>query len=140
MNPEPLAGRRALITGASRGIGRAIAESLALAGADVVLVARGIAGLTAVSKTIGERAEVRACDVTDHGAVAALADALMTAGRTPDILVNNAGLFPLAPLDEMDPVEFEATMRVNVLAPFFVLRALLPSFKGLQPIACYPKC
>jgi len=129
VNPEPLAGRRALITGASRGIGRAIAESLALAGADVVLVARGIAGLTAVSKTIGERAEVRACDVTDHGAVAALADALMTAGRTPDILVNNAGLFPLAPLDEMDPAEFEATMRVNVLAPFFVLRALLPSFK-----------
>jgi NADP-dependent 3-hydroxy acid dehydrogenase YdfG len=136
VNPEPLAGRRALITGASRGIGRAIAESLALAGADVVLVARGIAGLTAVSKTIGERAEVRACDVTDHGAVAALADALMTAGRTPDILVNNAGLFPLAPLDEMDPVEFEATMRVNVLAPFFALRALLPSFKTRRSATC----
>ncbi len=117
------------MTGASRGIGRAIAESLAAAGARVILVARGAAGLHAVADAIGERAVVAPCDIADANAVAALVAGLRANDLVPDVLVNNAGLFPLGPLDEMDPVEFEQTIRVNLIAPFVVLRALLPDMK-----------
>ncbi|MBL0169108.1 MAG: SDR family oxidoreductase [Gemmatimonadaceae bacterium] len=125
-----LAGRHALVTGASRGIGRAIAEALAGAGAQVTLVARGADTLREVAAAIGERAQVVPCDVTDANAVAAVCDALRAAGAAPDILVNNAGLFPLAALDVMNPAEFEHAVRVNLVAPFYLLRALLPDMKA----------
>lgn len=118
------------MTGASRGIGRAIAESLAAAGAHVTLVARGADALHGVAQSIGERAVVAPCDVSDANAVTVLVDGLRANNLVPDILVNNAGLFPLTPLDEMDPAAFEETIRVNLIAPFLVLRALLPEMKS----------
>jgi NADP-dependent 3-hydroxy acid dehydrogenase YdfG len=103
---------------------------LAGAGAEVTLVARGTAALREVASGIGARAHVAPCDVGDLSAVRAMVDALVSGGRAPDILVNNAGLFPLAPLEAMDPDEFERTIRVNLVAPFYVLRAALPSMKA----------
>lgn len=117
------------MTGASRGIGRAIAETLAGAGAQVTLVARGTEALRDVAASIGTRARFVSCDISVAADVERLAATLLAKGSAPDILVNNAGLFPLAPLDAMDPAEFERTIHVNLVAPFFVLRALLPHMK-----------
>ncbi len=117
------------MTGASRGIGRAIAESLAGAGAQVTLVARGADALHEVANGIGDRAIVAPCDVSDANAVAVLVASLKANNIVPHILVNNAGTFPLAPLDEMEPAAFEQAIRTNLVAPFIVLRALLPEMK-----------
>ena len=117
------------MTGASRGIGRAIAESLAGAGAQVTLVARGADALHEVAHGIGDRAVVAPCDVSDANAVAVLVASLKANNIVPHILVNNAGTFPLAPLDEMEPAAFEQAIRTNLVAPFIVLRALLPEMK-----------
>jgi NAD(P)-dependent dehydrogenase (short-subunit alcohol dehydrogenase family) len=136
--------RSALVTGASRGIGRAIAAALSGAGARVYLVARGARDLEATADAInsgtrsadpsgggaGGRAVPVACDVTDADAVAAMTEFVADAtGGAPDILVNNAGLFPLAPLDLMAPDDFARTLDVNLVAPFRLLRAFLPAMK-----------
>lgn len=128
--PVFLIGRHALVTGASRGIGRAIAHTLAIAGARVTLVARGVDALQDAAREIGANATVAACDLCDAFAVAKLGAALQARAAMPDIIVNNAGLFPLSPLDEMDPHTFEQTVQSNLVAPFLVLRALLPSMKA----------
>ena len=125
-----LVGRHALVTGASRGIGRAIARAFAIAGARVTLVARGVEALHDAAREIGPNATVAACDLCDAFAVAKLGAALQARSAMPEIIVNNAGLFPLSPLDEMDPHTFEQTVQSNLIAPFFLLRALLPSMKA----------
>lgn len=119
-----------MVTGASRGIGRAIALALAGAGARVTLVARGVQGLHDVANDIGAMAHAMPCDLGDMASVAALAEHLRIDEGAPDILVNNAGLFPLAALDETDPALFEQTVRLNLVAPFYLLRALLPVMKA----------
>lgn len=123
-------GRHALVTGASRGIGRAIAEVLASAGAQVTLVARGEPALREVATAIGARARYVPCDISVAGDVERLVTTLLAQTSAPDIVVNNAGLFPLASLDTMEPAEFERTIQLNLVAPFFVLRALLPHMKA----------
>ncbi len=119
-----------MVTGASRGIGRAIALALADAGARVTLVARGAQELHDLANNIGAAAHAVPCDLGDMVSVAALAAILGANERAPDILVNNAGLFPLGALDETDPVLFEQTVRLNLVAPFYLLRALLPGMKA----------
>ena len=119
-----------MVTGASRGIGRAIALALADAGARVTLVARGAQELHDLANNIGAAAHAVPCDLGDMVSVAALAAILGADERAPDILVNNAGLFPLGALDETDPVLFEQTVRLNLVAPFYLLRALLPVMRA----------
>jgi NADP-dependent 3-hydroxy acid dehydrogenase YdfG len=127
---SPLDGKHALVTGASRGIGRAIAEALASAGARVTLVARDEVALREVAASIGASSAAIGCDLTDAMAVAGMVDALAAADAMPNMLVNNAGLFPLASLDVMDPVAFERTVQSNLVAPFYLLRAILPHMKA----------
>jgi 2-deoxy-D-gluconate 3-dehydrogenase len=125
-----LDGRIALVTGASRGIGRAIAETYADAGADVALLARDAATLgevAAVVEAAGRRALVLPCDVTDVEAVgAAVARTVEELGRV-DVLVNNAGGNSFSmPLAGMRFSGWEKTMRLNLDSVVHVTQAVLP--------------
>ena len=125
-----LAGRAALVTGASRGIGIAASRALAAAGARVVMVARGREELEQRAREIGGETLAIVCDVSDHRAVdLAAAEAGRALGRAPDILVNNAGAFALAQVDRMPTEDFERIVEVNLVAPFHLVRTFLPAMR-----------
>lgn len=119
-----LAGKVALVTGASRGIGAAIAARLRREGAQVARVARTLRaawndGVLDVP-----------CDLTQDEDVRHAADVITAQLGTPDILVNNAGAFLLAPLAETTPQAFDAQVGLNLRAPFLVARAFLPAMRA----------
>jgi gluconate 5-dehydrogenase len=124
MGPDlfDLAGRRALVTGASRGIGLALAQGLSNAGAVVVLNGRNPQTLSVAAAAI-QNAEILAFDVTDHAAARTAIDAHEAAHGPIDILVNNAGVQFRAPLLDFPPEEFERLMRTNVTSLFNVGQA-----------------
>lgn len=115
-----LAGRVALVTGASRGIGAAVARALAGENAKVIRVARSLADASSDSF------EDLRCDLTDPDQVDRLASRALAAYGPPDIVVSNAGAFLLRPLEDTKPAELEAQLAANVKAPFYVARAFLP--------------
>ncbi len=120
MSP-PLVGRTAVVAGASRGIGLAVAEVLQAAGAHVVRLARSLADAERERRT-----DLR-CDVTDAASVARAAGRVLEARGAPDVLVNAAGAFLVAPLAETTPEQFGAQLAGNLVAPFLVVRAFLPA-------------
>ena len=118
-----LDGKRALVTGASRGLGRACAAALAEAGARVVLAARGRDGLEQVASEIeaaGGAAEILPLDIADVERAAA---ALAELGHV-DILVNNAGGNRPAPLLDVTVKDFDAVMGINVRGAYFCAQAV----------------
>jgi gluconate 5-dehydrogenase len=117
-----LAGRRALVTGASSGIGLALARGLAGAGAEVVLNARDLGRLEAARAGIAG-ARALAFDVTDAAAVRAAVDGFEAGVGPIDILVNNAGVQQRGPLEDFPPEDFERLMRINVGGVFHVAQA-----------------
>lgn len=126
-----LEGRTALVTGASRGIGAAVARRLAASGARVALLARGADALSALAREIGGGAVCLPCDVRDTAALARALDSLPTLlGGRPDIVMNNAGAFFIAAAHETTVESFAETLAVNLTAPFAVVRALLPSLRA----------
>lgn len=118
-----LTGRRALVTGSSQGIGLALAQGLADAGAKVVLNGRDRAKLDAAAATIAG-ATVLAFDVTDHDAARAAIDGFEAAGNAIDILVNNAGIQHRAPLEDFPADAFERLLQTNVASVFHVGQAV----------------
>ena len=127
MDMFDLTGRRALITGSSRGIGFALARGLAKAGASVVLNARDSVRLGEAAQGLrSEGAEVHqvAFDVTDHDAAAAGVAQIEDEVGPLDILVNNAGMQARAPLEEFDAATFTRLMRTNVDSAFHVGQAV----------------
>ncbi len=120
-----LKGRTALVTGAGRGIGRAIALALAGADARVVAAARSgdeINGVTEQIRHAGGQAESVRCDITDPASVAAL----VAAAGPVDILVNNAGLAVGCPLTDLDEELWKQTMNLNLTAPYRLTRMVMP--------------
>jgi NADP-dependent 3-hydroxy acid dehydrogenase YdfG len=129
-SPRPLAGRTALVTGASRGIGAAIARLLARNGALVALVARHERTLELLAAELGGGAVAAACDLRLPGAADVVQAALDDLGAdSPDILVNNAGAFLIAPAHETSVDVFRETLEINLTAPFAFVRAFLPEMR-----------
>lgn len=128
-----LDGRVALVTGGSRGIGRATCLALARLGADVALIAQtfGAAEATAsLIRGIGQRSLAFGADVADCSAIATLAREVEAELGPIDVLVNSAGVLGgLASIAEMDPSDFARTLSVNVLGPLHGMHAVLP---GMQ--------
>jgi NAD(P)-dependent dehydrogenase (short-subunit alcohol dehydrogenase family) len=125
--PHPLEGRAALVTGASRGIGAAIARALDRAGARVALVARDVAALDATAEQLGNDPVVLAADLADPDVPARLvAEASDRLGGI-DVLVNNAAAAARAPTEQLDAALVDRLYAVNVRAPLLLIAALIPS-------------
>jgi len=126
----PLRDQVAVVTGAARGIGEAIAFRLAGMGATVVLTARDQARLAEVKAGIeqhGGRAVVLPCDLTEEKAIAALGEKIAKEHGRCDILVNNAGVGMLRkPLVDLPVEEWDKMMHTNLRAPYLMIRNLAP--------------
>jgi NAD(P)-dependent dehydrogenase (short-subunit alcohol dehydrogenase family) len=130
-----ISGRLAVVTGASSGIGRAVALHLARAGADVALVARREAALEAVAvdvRQLGRRALVVVCDVTDAAAVDQAFQMIGEQFGAPDILVNAAGFGVWKPFMDVSVAEHRGMMEVMYWGAFHWIRALLPEMMRQQ--------
>jgi short-subunit dehydrogenase len=121
-----LLGRTVLITGASSGIGEAVARAAHARGATVLLVARGETKLKALSAELGIRAHAYPCDVGDPEAITALADVVRADGHDVDVLVNNAGSGRWVSIEDTDPVELLDMAKVPYLAALLCSRAFVP--------------
>ena len=120
-----LAGKSALVTGASGGIGGAVARALHASGAAVALTGRNVAALEALAGELGERVHVIAGDLADAEAVTAIAKAAEQALGTIDILVNNAGLTRDNLMMRLKDDDWLAVLDVNLTAAFRLSRAVL---------------
>ena len=127
---KPLAGQIAVVTGAGRGIGAAIARELAGLGAVAVLCGRTPGNLNATANAInaaGNRAEVAECDVITLASVEAVARRVDSQHGRVDILVNNAGVGGFGkPLHELAPDEWDRVLDTNLRGVFYTIRAFAP--------------
>lgn len=131
---QQVARRVAIVTGASRGIGAAIAAAIADAGRHVVLVSRDVARLESLCASLvatGGSAEIAACDVTDQKALEAVISEVAAAHKRLDILVNNAGITRDNLVLRMTDEEFDAVVATNLRSVFVACRATLrPMMRG----------
>ncbi len=130
---KPLEGRIALITGASKGLGKAMALALAEAGGQVALVARqaeALAQATAEARALGAEAEGFAADVSDERQVARLAEQVIARFGKLHILINNAGVNIRKPVTEFTLAEWRRVIDVNLTGAFLMVRAFLPHMRG----------
>jgi len=128
-----LAGRNAIVTGAARGIGAAVARAYAREGAGVAVVDVAADDAARVAREIeseGGRAVGLPCDVGERESVGAMAAAAALALGPIDILVNNAGVIRPAMLDRMTPEQWTAVLRVHLDGSFHCLQAVVPSMKA----------
>jgi NAD(P)-dependent dehydrogenase (short-subunit alcohol dehydrogenase family) len=131
---KPLAGRVAVVTGASRGVGYAVALALARAGAHVVATGRTQGGLEELDDQIradGGSATLAPFDITDYDAIDRLGAALFQRFGKLDALVGNAGLLgALSPLGHIEPKDWERTLAVNLTANWRLIRSLDPLLRA----------
>lgn len=132
--PGKLAGRVALITGASRGIGRAVAERFAAEGAEVILVGRTQGALEEVDDVIragGGRASLVPADLADAGIIDRMGAAIFERWGRLDVLIGNAGVLgTLTPVPHIDPAVWDQVIAVNLTANFRLIRACDPLLRA----------
>jgi 3-oxoacyl-[acyl-carrier protein] reductase len=128
-----MAGRTALVTGASRGIGRAIALALAEAGAAVAVNyrERGVDASKVVAdiQAMGQRAVAVEADVSDSAAVTAMVERVTAELGPVDVLVNNAGIAIIRGIDDLTEDDFDTTIAVNLKSAFLCTKAVLPHMR-----------
>jgi len=120
---ESLAGKLALVTGASRGIGLAVADELRTAGAHVVRLARSLKDGTTDRQTDLQ------CDVTDPAAVERVVARIVAERGLPDIVVSNAAVFFVKPIEETTSADFAQAIATNLTGPFLLARLLVPELR-----------
>jgi NAD(P)-dependent dehydrogenase (short-subunit alcohol dehydrogenase family) len=124
--PHPIGGKVVVITGGARGIGEALAVSLARRGARIALVGLEPERLAEVARRCGPNAAWWECDVTDPEALARAADGVRERFRRVDVLVANAGIAIGGPVLLADPASFDRVIEVNLLGSIRTVRAFLP--------------
>lgn len=130
---ESLAGKVALVTGAGKGIGRAVAVALAREGVHVGLLARTESQLKEVAEEVtalGVKAAVVAADVSDITAVNSAVSQVKQVLGAVDILINNAGTATFGKFLELEPAEWEKNIQVNLMGVYYTTRAVLPDMIG----------
>ncbi|NDD10322.1 MAG: SDR family NAD(P)-dependent oxidoreductase, partial [Rhodobacteraceae bacterium] len=126
-----ISGKTVLITGASRGIGRAAAKAFAENGANVVLFARNGAALKQIAEDIGHNALPLEGDISVYGDIASAVKKTLSSFGTIDILINNAAaLQPIAHQAEADPASWAALIDVNIKGVFYANHCVLPIMKA----------
>ncbi len=126
---ENIAGKVAIITGAGKGIGRAIAVALAKEGVHIGLIARTETDLKKVAtavQTLGVKAAIATADITDITAVNAAIEKLKAELGAADILINNAGIAIMGGFMDLTPEQFENIIKVNLFGVYYTTRAVLP--------------
>jgi 3-oxoacyl-[acyl-carrier protein] reductase len=126
---ESLTGKNAFVTGAGKGIGRAIAIALAQEGINVALLARTESQLQDVAREVqalGVKTVILTADIADRAAVEAAVSQAESELGTIDVLINNAGIGTFAKLVDMDPKEWEHIIQVNLMGTYYATRAVLP--------------
>jgi 3-oxoacyl-[acyl-carrier protein] reductase len=129
---KSLAGRTAVVTGASKGIGRGIARRLGAVGCSVLVVARNTTECESVAREImqsGGKASAFSANVADECAMKLMATAAVERYGSLDILCANAGIFPAAKLDVMSGSEFDSVLATNLRGTFLSVSACLPALK-----------
>ncbi|MEL7445034.1 MAG: SDR family NAD(P)-dependent oxidoreductase [Pseudomonadota bacterium] len=133
---KPLSGRTALVTGASKGIGAAVAQSLAAAGAHVILVARKVKALEEIEDAIhaaGGTSTIAPIDLTEGDAVSRLAGAIAGRWESLDYLILSAAYLPeLTPLTQIDPKQFNTALMTNIVATQALIAAFDPLLKRAE--------
>lgn len=125
-----LEGTSAVVTGASRGIGLAIARALAADGARVALLARPSDALRAAADALDGRGIAIPCDLTRPDDVDAALGDIERAMGVPHLLVNNAGAFALGAIGAMHPAEVEQLLSLNLVAPYRLMHAMVPRMRA----------
>ncbi len=126
---ESLKGKNALVTGAGKGIGRALAIALAAEGVNVGLIARTAADLQNVAqelKTFNVRTSIATADVSSIDSVNSAVTKIKSDLGAIDILINNAGISSFGSFMELEPARWEEIVKVNLFGVYYVTRAILP--------------
>jgi NAD(P)-dependent dehydrogenase (short-subunit alcohol dehydrogenase family) len=131
---DELRGRAAVVTGGSKGIGRAIAQALAGAGLNVVITSRHedevVAAAQEMTAAGGGRVLGVRCDVRDHEDVRRMVETTVAELGGLDVLVNNAGVGGFAPVDEMEVEQWDQILETNLSGVFYCCREAIPHMRG----------
>jgi NAD(P)-dependent dehydrogenase (short-subunit alcohol dehydrogenase family) len=125
-------GQTAVVTGAGRGWGRAVAVELAREGASVWICARTGSELDKTAEEIrsaGGAVEPRRVDLSDEKSLSSFTAEVLQKSQSVDVLINNAGVLKLTPIEELTPEEWSLNLAVNLTAPFLLIRDFLPGMK-----------